>query len=142
MDAENKLKKKRDAYRRDKYKNLPRKTLDKTRFRAKRLGLEFNLTLEDFITPESCEVPGCGRQIVSGNKIHKGSPNIDRIDNSKGYIKGNVKIICQRCNRLKSDSTLEEIRNIYLYYLKNTDPEQISPLDKYIFIRLKEYLHF
>lgn len=49
------------------------------------------------------------------------SPSLDRIDTSKGYIIGNLKIISNRANRIKSDSTLEEIKNIYNYMLKNNN---------------------
>jgi hypothetical protein len=51
-----------------------------------------------------------------GNKGQRGfvndSPSIDRLDSSLGYVKGNVKIICWRANRVKSDATVEELRAI------------------------------
>jgi hypothetical protein len=37
------------------------------------------------------------------------SPTLDRIDNSKGYIVGNVWVISMRANRLKSDATVDEL---------------------------------
>ena len=37
------------------------------------------------------------------------SKSIDRIDSTKGYIKGNVLIVSWRANKLKGDATLEEM---------------------------------
>jgi hypothetical protein len=38
------------------------------------------------------------------------SPSIDRIDSNKGYEKDNIQIISWRANRIKNDSTPEELR--------------------------------
>lgn len=40
------------------------------------------------------------------------SPSFDRIDCTKGYVKGNVQIISWRANRLKNDGTAEEHEKI------------------------------
>lgn len=40
------------------------------------------------------------------------SYSLDRIDSSKGYIKGNVWVISLRANRIKNDSTPDELRLI------------------------------
>jgi hypothetical protein len=37
-------------------------------------------------------------------------PSLDRIDSSKGYLKGNVAVISNRANRIKNDLSLEELR--------------------------------
>lgn len=47
------------------------------------------------------------------------SYSLDRIDSSKGYIKGNVWVIPFKANRIKSDATLEELELI-AKNLKNT----------------------
>lgn len=43
------------------------------------------------------------------------SPSLDRIDNSSGYVKGNVHIISMRANRIKSDATLQELKSVVKY---------------------------
>jgi hypothetical protein len=43
------------------------------------------------------------------------SPTLDKIDPSKGYVKGNVNVISQRASRLKSDGTAAEHRAIADY---------------------------
>jgi hypothetical protein len=37
------------------------------------------------------------------------SPSLDRIDPSKGYVKGNVRVISARANLLKNDATVGEL---------------------------------
>ncbi len=88
--------------------------------RAKEKGLDFSLAVEDIIIPEYCPVlgiklkPGIGIGAVGASK-KACSPTIDRIDNSKGYTKENIKVISYRANLLKRDATLEEMRSIADY---------------------------
>ena len=42
----------------------------------------------------------------------------DRIDNTKGYITGNVAPCCTRCNVLKRDATFSEFELIYKNWAK------------------------
>lgn len=46
------------------------------------------------------------------------SPSIDRIDSSKGYEPDNIQIISWRANRIKNDSTPEELRLLADYMEK------------------------
>ena len=80
--------------------------------RAKRKGLEFNLTIED-ITPLPTNCPVFGQVLTRGNGQQ--DPNafsLDRIDNNKGYVKGNVVVISYLANRLKNDGTAEQHQRI------------------------------
>ena len=45
-------------------------------------------------------------------KFNESSPSIDRVNPLKGYTKGNVAILCWRCNRIKQDATPKELRII------------------------------
>lgn len=104
------------AQKRAKYIADPAQSiLRNARLRAKRMGLEFNLTIGDIVVPETC--PVLGIPLVIGNR--KGwsttSPTLDRIDNSKGYIKGNICVISWRANSLKSDATLAEAERVVAY---------------------------
>lgn len=81
------------------------------RHRAKKKGLEFNLTKEDFTIPEFCPVLGLRleQNIGNGHGGADNSPSIDRIDNTKGYIKGNVQVISRLANAMKSNATPEQL---------------------------------
>lgn len=95
-------------YRRN---HLPKKLLKETRYRAKKKGLEFNLILEDIIVPKQCPILGIELKIGDNQATHN-SPTVDRIDNSKGYIKENIRVISWRANKLKSDASFEEIETL------------------------------
>lgn len=49
------------------------------------------------------------------------SPSIDRIDSSKGYEPDNIQIISWRANRIKNDSSPEELRLLADYMEKKTN---------------------
>jgi hypothetical protein len=83
----------------------------KAKSRAKRRGIEFNIDKEDVVVPDICPVLGIA--IIPGSsKVNSNSPSLDRIDNSKGYIKGNVAVISHRANHLKNSGTIEEHEKI------------------------------
>lgn len=90
--------------------------LNASRYRAKQKGLEHNITLEDISIPEFCPVLGVRLESNTNNlTAQNNSPSIDRIDNSKGYIKGNVRIISYRANAIKNNATIEELQKIINY---------------------------
>lgn len=76
--------------------------------RAKKKGLEFSISENDFEIPEICpllEIPMHKNPECACNNSY----SLDRIDSSKGYIPGNVWVISNRANRIKGDATLEEL---------------------------------
>ena len=46
------------------------------------------------------------------------SPSFDRVYPQKGYIKGNIVIISNKANRIKTDATVDEIRKVTDFYEK------------------------
>lgn len=45
----------------------------------------------------------------------KKKAELDRLVPSKGYVKGNVRWISRRANRIKSDATIDELKKILKY---------------------------
>jgi len=82
---------------------------------AKKRGIEFTITERDVIIPEVCPVLGIPI-VASGGSRTNNSPSIDRIDNNKGYVPGNVVVISWRANMLKKDATIEELIKMANFY--------------------------
>jgi hypothetical protein len=99
---------------RDKRKIL----LNAAKKRAKDNNLDFDLDINDIVLPDKCPILNIDLKFNEG-KVKNNSYSIDRIDNSKGYIKGNIQIISFKANTIKSFATLEEIEKIYQYMKKN-----------------------
>lgn len=82
--------------------------------RARVKGVAFCITVDDLEMPEFCPVLGI-RLVFGTSKIRDTSPTIDRIDNSKGYVPGNVKIISWRANTIKGAGSANEHQAIVDY---------------------------
>lgn len=95
---------------------------------AKRKGIPFDLSPEDIIIPEFCPVLGMPLvRKTPGRTRPNDYPSLDRKDNSKGYIKGNVFVVSWRANRLKCDGSLEEFEAIIRYMKGEQCPSPIVP---------------
>ena len=107
---------KQDVYNYKWRVNNPEKYLLHTaKSRSKKIGLEFNIDVLDIIIPEKCpilDIPLFIRQGYKGSEKNPNNPSLDRIDSSKGYVKGNVQVISWRANDLKKDGTVEEFNKL------------------------------
>ena len=90
--------------------------------RAQLTGREFNLTIKDMLSLVVSRCPVLGTDLAwefgHGRGLGDHSPSLDRIDNSLGYVKGNVAIISHRANSLKNSSTVTELKSILAYMEK------------------------
>lgn len=88
------------------------------KWRAEKTGIEFDLTIDDVSCPLYCPMLGIRLQIADGN-IGDASPTLDRLDASRGYVKGNVHIISGKANRIKTNATTDEVRRVYEWMRDN-----------------------
>jgi hypothetical protein len=86
--------------------------LSRCKARAKKLGVPFDITRDDLVVPDRC--PVLGMAFVSGDK--DAAASVDRIIPSKGYVKGNVVVISNKANRIKSNASVEEIEAVLSFF--------------------------
>ena len=95
--------------------NPERMMIYRVKSRALSTGVPFNITEEDIYIPEVCPVLGVPLIRHLGYRGYKyDSPSLDRIVPTKGYVKGNIRVISARANLLKSDASVEELEKVLL----------------------------
>lgn len=81
--------------------------------RAKRSGAPFDLRIEDIAAvwpaDNRCPVLGLPFETQSGSGGGAQSPTLDKIIPSLGYMRGNIAVISNRANGIKSDATPDEV---------------------------------
>lgn len=93
--------------------------------------IPFDLTIDDIVVPDVCPVLGIplafgvkgsgsygGVRGGRGGKVPHDSPSIDRIDPALGYTKGNVIIVSNRANFIKSNASVAEMLAVSEFYSK------------------------
>lgn len=99
------------------FRKYPEKyLLNQAKKRAKEKGLEFNLDESDIVIPTHCPIFLFQlNEVYSPIEERDYAPSVDRLDITKGYIKGNVYVISFKANRHKSAMTLGDIERLYKY---------------------------
>jgi hypothetical protein len=88
-----------------------RSLLGHAKGRAQREGLTFDLEFDDIKIPSNCPLLGIPLDPAADERAPN-LPSLDRLDNSKGYVKGNVWVISWRANTLKRDASLAELEAV------------------------------
>ena len=106
-------------------KNPIPQMLSNAKIRAKQKNIDFNLTSEYlkkiFPKDNKCPIIGVNFQFGYKNQDKKNNdfaPSLDKIIPEKGYVEGNVIVICNIANRIKSDSTIEVLEKVLNFYKK------------------------
>lgn len=84
--------------------NLAKVLLTGAKARSKKLGLPFDLELDDIVIPDKCPVFG-----TPFDRATRNGPSLDRIVPDRGYVRGNVVVISRRANTIKNDATADEL---------------------------------
>jgi hypothetical protein len=97
--------------RRRKYElnHQERSLVRRAKKRASMKGVPFSLTEYDIKIPEVCPVLGIPLFKGTG-KIVSNSPSLDEIIPGIGYVVGNVQVISNKANAMKSNATPDELR--------------------------------
>jgi hypothetical protein len=94
---------------------------------AKSRGLEFTITMDDLTWPTHCPIFGIklcyGRDKKTPHM--ENYPTLDRWDNSKGYVPGNVFVISWLANRMKWHATVEQLEAILRYMKEKPSLENL-----------------
>lgn len=89
--------------------NFIRNALGQAKKRAKQKGIDFDITYDDIIQNTHCPYLGIELTETLGQGIVWSNKSLDRIDNTKGYVKGNVEVISWKANSIKSNATIDEL---------------------------------
>lgn len=135
------LKEQKEGYKEKKYKkkresrlrNVKHYMWKKAKDRAIKNNWDFDIEESDIVILEVCPILEVPLQWgTKGN--YEYSPSLDRIDTTKGYIKGNVWVISKKANSMKNSATFDELqlfcRNILRYSLTNKEKELVESKDK------------
>lgn len=76
---------------------------------AKKANLPFNLDVEDIVIPAVCPYLGIALTKLYGHGHLDTNASVDKIVPELGYVKGNIKIISRKANRMKNNASLEEL---------------------------------
>ena len=99
-------------------KHIERKIWWSARGSAKSRGLDFDIDVTDILIPEYCPYLNIKLTRDYGNGVVWSNPSIDRIDSTKGYIKGNIQIISRLANNMKAHATNDELLRFAVNVLK------------------------
>ena len=109
------------------HKNPEKAIVISIRSRCKREKIECNIDYSDIKIPEKCPILGLDLYWTLGT-ITDNTPSVDRIDCTKGYIKGNVWVISKKANTMKNNATKEELREFCLRCLSSMEQGTLSTM--------------
>lgn len=105
----------------DSQRNPRSNLLRASKDRARQNGIPHDITIEDIIIPENCPICGVSVAPCAGSRGGSStSPSLDKLIPLKGYVKGNVAVICKKCNSMKGDASVELLNRMINYIIERT----------------------
>jgi len=104
--------------------NPVRYMINHLRGQAKVKGVHFDLDESDLLAVWVDTCPVFGMKLQFNRNRADDSISVDRRDNTKGYIRGNVMVMSWKANRLKSDATIEDLDRLVRFMRS----EEVDPL--------------
>lgn len=104
------------------YKNIPSTYFSTLKNRAKKRNLDFDITIEyinDILEKQNFMCVLSKLDISFESYLNETTASLDRIDSSKGYIKGNVQWVHKRINTMKMDMSDNEFIELCKLISKN-----------------------
>jgi hypothetical protein len=92
-------------------KNPERMMWHRAKKRAQAANVPFSIALGDIVIPKTCPVLGIPL-FQSSKGRSDNSPSLDRRNPQWGYVPGNIAVISFRANRIKNDSTVQELEKL------------------------------
>lgn len=99
------------------YRSMQRRLFENAKKRASKQGIPFDITIDDIIVPDVC--PVFKVPFVWGEGINDYSPSLDKIRPELGYVPGNIKVICNMANRIKSNANSDQVKQVLEYLLEH-----------------------
>jgi hypothetical protein len=88
-----------------KIENQDKYLVQNARTRAKKYGVVFDISVDDIHIPEFCPYLGIKLEPFS----EWSSPSLDKIDPKLGYVRGNIQVISNLANTMKSSASIEQL---------------------------------
>lgn len=90
--------------------SIKSKLLKRARYRAKKKGQPFDIELDDITVSAYCPILGIPLHVNEGMIGGRdNSPTLDRKSNVLGYVKGNIWVVSQLANQMKSSANKEQL---------------------------------
>lgn len=97
------------------YERRINQIVQRAKVRASKIEIPFDIASQDILIPEVCPALGIKLEWHDRQGGHHASPSLDRLIPEKGYVKGNVVVICKRANSIKSDASADEIEKVLMW---------------------------
>ena len=98
------------------------------RKRAVKKGVPFTITVEDIFFPLElglCQLSGLPLNMRGSRSNRTYSPSVHRIDPSKGYVSGNIQIVCWSLNAMIGEWGAATFEEIAYQHLLRTRPDLV-----------------